>query len=332
MTEDDEFDKAFEGFGEDKPVVATADPAKEGEDKTVVTPPVPPVAPPVVALPKTEEPKEDDAIPPVDPKKEEVTPPAGDAPKKEEGAETPENPETPPAKEEPKPLTLDDVKSVINEVRTEERTSGQALEAATKEVLDAYYPDGLSNVLIDKDSGKELKTPQDVVDASGGQMPIEEAAQWLINEQFKVDQNIAKIRSDAQAIADTTLKFKQDGIEVLKRYEPVFKAYPQLQQKVWNQYKKLVKSDDEKGVILSAPDMREFYDTLLEPYRLAVEYQTGQPGTTPTPPVAPAEAVAPPATPGADDRLDEGGDGGATPPDDPNDFAQQVVKELAKGI
>jgi hypothetical protein len=48
--------------------------------------------------------------------------------------------------------------------------TGRALEDTTNEVMDAYYPDGLSNTLVDQASGKELKTPQDVVDASGGNM------------------------------------------------------------------------------------------------------------------------------------------------------------------
>lgn len=324
MTDEDEFDKAFEGFGDDEPKITppVADPA------------TPPPADPPKVDPPLEEPKKDEEQPkpPVDPAKpiEEEKPPASDEKKPEEGAETPKAPEAPvePIQPEaPKPLTLDDIKGVINEVRTEERTSGQALESATKEVLDAYYPDGLSNTLVDQATGKELKTPQDVVDVTNGQMTTEEAAQWLINEQFKLDQDVNRIRNDAQKVAETTLKFKQDAVEVLQRYEPVFKVYPQLQEKVWNQYNKLVKADVDKGVILSAPDMRDYYDLVLEPYRLAVEYKTGEPGTAPAPP-APA-APAPPA-PGIEDRLDEGGDGGTSPVNDPNDFAQQVKKELAR--
>ncbi len=317
---DDGFDESFKGFGDDPaPVAPPTDPATPPAEPPKADPPAP-----------AEEPKKDEQPPAEPPKKEEGTPPADPEKKPEEGAQPPKAPETPPTPpEEPKPLTEDSLRAIINEVRTEERTSGQAVEAATSEVLEAYYPEGLSNTLTTPE-GKVLKTPQDVVDASGGQMPIEEAAQWLINEQFKLDQDIAKIKSDAKQIAETTLKFKQDGVEVLQRYEPVFKMYPQLQQKVWDQYKKLVKADEAKGVILSAPDMREFYDTVLDPYRLAVEYQTGQAGTAPTG-TPPATPPAPPA-PSADDRLDEGGDGGVTKPNDPNDFAQQVSKELAKGI
>lgn len=324
-TDDDNFDEAFKGFGEDE---APATPP-------VVDPPTPPPAPAAVEPPKAdppkpaEEPKKDDATPPAPtPKEDEGTPPTGDEKKEEDPAKPPTPPETPPAPEEPKPLTEDSIRNIINEVRTEERTSGQALESATAEVMEAYYPDGLSNVLVDQASGKELKTPQDVVDVTNGEMTIEQAASWLMNEQFKLDKDIAKIKEDAKGIAQTTLKFKQDGVEVLQRYEPVFKLYPQLQQKVWDQYKKLVKADEAKNVILSAPDMREFYDTVLEPYRMAVEYQTGQSATAPIP----SETPPPAPKPGSGDRLDEGGDGGTTAPDDPNDFAQQVTKELAKGI
>lgn len=306
------------------------------EDSSTPTPTPPASAEPPKEDPKpAEEPKKDEQ-PPADPeKKEEDAAPTGDAAKPQEdpkpAEDSKETPETPPAPEEPKPLTKDDLQSVINDIRTEERTSGQALETATNDVIEAYYPKGLSNVLVDQNTGKELRTPDDVVAATNGEMSTEEAAKWLMNEQYKLDQEVAKIKSDAKTIAETTLKFKQDGVAVLQRYEPLFKAYPQLQQKIWNQYEKLVKADKEKGVILSAPDMQEFYDTVLEPYQMAYEHANGQPATNPNPPANP-QAPAAPATPSAEDRLDEGGDGGATPPDDPNDFAQQVKKELAKGI
>ena len=76
----------------------------------------------------------------------------------------------------------------------------------------------------------------------------------------------------------------------------------------------------------------EFYDDYLEPYQQAYEFSTKQSATNPvTPPADPAAPVAPP-TPGLNDRLDENGDGGsgAGEVDNPNDFAQQVKKELAK--
>lgn len=283
---------------------------------------------PAPETPKTEDKKPDEPAKPEDSKKEEPeATPAADEKSPEEGGEKPKDPETPAAPEEPKPLTKDDIKEVVQNIRTEERDSGKALDNQLKEVMDAYYPDGLSNVLVDEKTGKELRTPADVV-AVAPDMSMEDAAQWLMNEQFKLDQQVNKIKDDARTIAETNLKFKQDTADILTRYEPLFKAYPAVQTKVWDQYKKLMNVDEAKGVILSAPDMREFYDTMLEPYRLAFEHGKGQPATNP---VAPDSKVETPAAPGADDRLDEGGDGGASPVDDPNDFAQQVTKELEKG-
>lgn len=326
---DDGMDEAFKGFGEDPaPVTPPQDPA---------TPPAQPGAaaePPKADPPKpAEEPKKDDqpATPPQDPNKKEEpgTPPAADEKKPEEGAKPPETPETPPAPEEPKPLTKDDLTSIIRNVQLEERNSGVALENTTKEVLDAYYPEGLSNVLVDQNTGKELRTPQDVVDAAGGDMTTEQAAQWLMNEQYKLDAKVNDIKKDAERIADTTINFKRDSIAVLQKYEPLFKAYPHLQSKAFNLMMKQVKADEQKGVILQAPDVMDLYDTYLEPYQQAFEFANKQSATNPVPPANPA---APPATPGAEDRLDEGGDGGSSPVDDPNDFAQQVGKELAKGL
>lgn len=316
-----------DGFNEDtfKPLETNATPEEPA------TPPAD--QPKADPQPASEEPKKDEQTAPEAPKNDPNAPPADDAKKPEANtppAQDPATPpETPPAPEEPKPITLDDIKAVINDVRTEERTSSQALEAQTKDVLDAYYPDGLSNVLTDS-TGRELRTPQDVVEASNGTMSTEEAAQWLMNEQFKLDKDIEKIKSDATRIAETTLNFKRDAEAALQKYEPLFQAYPHLQQKVFKKLMQQTKADAEKGVILSAPDVMDHYDFYLEPYQLAFEHAKGQPATNPTPP--PAPATPPPATPTADDRLDEGGDGGVSQVDDPNDFAQQVKKELAKGI
>jgi len=326
VTEDQEFDEAFKGFGDD--------PAPVTPPTTDPDPATPPAEPPKEDDKPKETPDGDKSNPTPDnpddttkPGEEESTPsdsnkPVDPAEKPGDGKET-----KPTAPETPQPLTKDDIKEVVSDIRNEERTSGQALETTTNEVLEAYYPDGLSNVLIDESSGKELRSPQDVVEASGGEMTTEAAAQWLMNEQYKLDQSVAKIKEDAKSIAETTLKFKQDGVAVLEKYEPLFKAYPQVQQKVWDQYKKLVKADEAKGVILSAPDMADFYDTMLEPYRMAFELGKDKPATNPTAPTTPE-----PPKPSAEDRMDEGGDGGTTAPDDPNDFPQQVTKELAKGI
>lgn len=281
--------------------------------------------------PKEEAPKEESK--PSDDKKEEPpkeapaegTPPASpDDKKPEEGAKPPETPETPP--EPAQPLTKDDVTSIIRDLQTSERTSGKELETTTKEVLDAYYPDGLSNTLVDEKSGRELRTPADVVEASGGSMSTEEAAQWLMNEQFKLDQQVAQIKNQAKEIAETTVNFKRDSMTVLQKYEPLFKWQPTLQKKAFDLMMKQVKVDEKRGVILSAPDVMDLYDTYLEPYQQAYVFANNQSPTNPTP--NPNE----PPKPTAEDRMDISGDGGPAPVDDPNDFAQQVTKELAKGL
>lgn len=320
--DDDNFDEAFKGFGDDD---APATPP-------VTDPATPPATPGAAAEPpKTEEPKPADEPKkpeePAKPTEEDPATPPEDK-KTEEGAKPPETPETPPAPEAPQPLTKDDVTTIIRDLQTNERNSGKELETTAKEVLDAYYPEGLSNILVDEASGKQLRTPQDVVDASGGQMSMDDAAQWLMNEQFKLDQSLAKIKDDARTIAETTVNFKRDSMTVLQKYEPLFKAYPHLQKKVFDKLMKQVKVDNERNVILSAPDVMEHYDDYLEPYQLAFEHSTGTSSTAPTPPATPE-----PPKPTAEDRMDEGGDSSSgSDADDPNDFAQQVSKELAKGI
>lgn len=321
MQDDDGFDKAFqEGVEVEEPTTPPVDPPKDdpvqeggGKDDPEPTDPKKPEEPTL------EEPK----------KTEEETPPASDEGKPPATPKPPEDPEAPPTPpaEEPKPLTRDDVTSILTDIRSEERNSGKEVETATEEVMKAYYPDGVSNVLIDKTSGKELKSPQDVVDVTNGQMGMEEAAQWLMNEQFKLDQDVKSIKDDARRIAENTISFKRDSINALKKYEPLFKWQPSLQKKVFDRLMSQVKADDKKGVILSAPDVMDHYDFYLEPYQQAYEYSQNKPATNPVPSDQP-----PAPKPSAEDRMDDGGDAGATPPNDPNDFAQQVKKELAKGI
>lgn len=314
--------KALEG----EPAANRAD-----DDAAAVTPPAP-VTPPVVDPPAVPTP------PVVDPAKEdpkpgEETPPAVD-PKPGEEPKPGETPPAPAPKEEeaeaPQPVTKDDVTGIINQLRQDERASVKELEAQTNEVIEAYYPEGLSKVLIDGETGKELRTPQDVVDASGGTMELDAAAKWLLNEQHKVNNQVEEIQESARKIAETTVNFKHDGVAVLQKYKPLFEGlkdkYPHLQDKVFTKLMEQVKVDKEKGVILSSPDVVQFYDDYLEPYKERFEEVTNQSATAAAPPPPT------PPKPTADDRLDEHGDGGLSPVNDPNDFAQQTKKELDKGI
>lgn len=332
QTSENEFGKDLaDAFAADEEAAnPTTPPAKSDDDAP--TPPAP-------DAPKVEEPKKDDPANPEDPNKKEEpgTPPTDPEKKPEDGTTPPTDPKAPASEEEPvtpQPLTQDDLTQALKKIQDDARVSGQDLKQATNEVMEAYYPEGLSNVLVDQSTGKELRTPQDVVDAAratGGDMSMEEAAQWLINEQFKLDKNLDGIRKQAETIAETTVTFKTNSMAALQKYEPLFKAYPQLQSKVFDKMMKQVKADEAKGVILQAPDPLEFYDDYLEPYQQAYEHSTNKSATNPvTPPVNPT--APPPATPGQGDRMDEGGDGGLSPVDDPNDFAQQVSKELSKGM
>lgn len=333
--EDDGFtEEAFkklsgEGDAPATPAAPVVDPPKDP------TPPVPAPA----ADPKKEEDKPDadkdkptGTQPDGTPKPGEEKPTPSDSDKPADPAEkpgdgTPPKPATPEEPVAPQPLTKSDVESVVSNLLNTERASGKELETTTKEVLDAYYPDGLSNVLVHQGTGKELRTPQDVIDVTNGEMTTEQAAQWLMNEQHKLDVDVANIKNQAKEVAETTLNFKRDSMTVLQKYEPLFKAYPHLQRKSFDLMMKQVKVDKERNVILSAPDVIDLYDTYLEPYQQAFEYSTNKPATAPTP--NPNE----PAKPTAEDRMDENGDGtGASEVDDPNDFAQQVKKELAKPL
>lgn len=243
------------------------------------------------------------------------------APPNEKGEEPETPPETPsePVEPEPaKPLTADEVRSIVSDIRRDEQVANKSQQALTDDIVRAYYPQGLSNTLIDDATGRELKTPQDVVDVSGGNMTMEEAAQWLMNEQYKLDRQVAEIKESARGLAEVNSNFREGAVRVIEKYQAIFDKWPQLQNKIYKNYMKTVKMDSEKDLILSAPDIEEYYEAVMEPYVLAHQFSQKQ-----TPPSSPPPVGIPDAPKqSAEDRMDVSGDGGVEKQvnkDDPDD-------------
>lgn len=235
----------------------------------------------------------------------------------------PATPPAEPAKPETKPLTAEEVRQIIAERDDQTRSAAKAVDEEEQQILRTYYPQGLSNVLVDEKSGREIRTPQDVVELSGGEMTVEEAAQWLMNEQTKLDRSIADIKQSARELAETNYNFKEGATRVMTKYAPIFDKYPALQRKIYDGYMKQVKMDNEKDLILSAPDIEDYYATVMEPYVMAFNYsQKG--ATAPAAPAAPSagQPKIPESKQTAADRLDitgDGGSGGGDNAPDPND-------------
>lgn len=328
MAENEDFMKALASDFSEEEITENPSNTPPADDPKQDDPATPPASDD-----KAEEPKKDDPENPADPNKkdeEPENPPADPAKPAQEDPAKVEDPATPPAADEPKPLTEEGVLRLLDKARTEEQNSNKVLRETFDEVLGAYYPEGLSNVLVDQSTGKELRTPQDVVNASGGEMSMEDAAQWLLNKQYELDQSIQDIKRQAAQVTETTVNFKRDAMAAVQKYSDLFKAYPDLnlQEKTFNLMMQQVQADVEKGVIIKAPDVMDLYDTYLEPYAKAFEFSQ----QNPTPPAADPATPPAPATPTINDRLDEGSDGGESPVDDPTNFAQQVTKELAGGL
>lgn len=232
---------------------------------------------------------------------------------------------------EPKPLTEDNLRSIISELRQEEHDSTKQFDDVYKDIQSRYYPDGISRVLTDTVTGREIRTAQDVIELSGNpDLTIEEAERWRLVAQAKLDSQVAEIEATTRNIAEQTIALDRGAQRVQEKYGELFKAYPALERKITAQYLKTVKIDKDTSAILSAPnDIVEYYDFALEPYQLAFEASKSGNGGGTTPPVAPP-VIPPIATPpNKDDRLDEHGDGGASDDDDdPNDFEAQLRKEF----
>lgn len=234
--------------------------------------------------------------------------PAEEPTKEPEAPKEPEQPAETPKEEPPKHLTLDDIKTVINDVRSSERDSYKSVESLKEEILTAYLPEGLPKVVTDEE-GREYHTPQDVikaVEAKGGEISFEEAHQWLLNEDYKLQKSRQDYIDNAQQLAEVNANFRNGGIRVLEQYASLFEKMPAVQQKVYKNYMKAVKWDEDKGIILSAPDIEEYYADYLEPYLAAHADELSK---DPTPPPAP-EPKPKEAKPSIEDRMDETGDGG----------------------
>lgn len=307
-TDDDGFEKAFAGIEVESAEEQQKPEAEEKPEEKVEEPEQKPEEKPEEVKTEDDEEKTEE-----DDKPEPTTEPKPEEKPVEEVQE-----------EAPKPLTKEDVTSIISDLQNRERSSTKELDTVKQDVMNAYYPDGLSNVLIDKNSGKELRTPQDVVDASNGQMSVEEASQWLMNEQYKLDQDVKEIKDNIEKVAETTITFKRDAEQALTKYDALFKARPDLQKKVFDKLMENVQADTEKGVIIKAPDVMDHYDFYLQPYMEQFTQMQEKPQPAPEP--------APQPKPSVEDRMDETGDGGLSEVNDPNDFAQQVKKELSKGL
>lgn len=246
--------------------------------------------------------------PPEVPKTE--APATPDVPTVAEGAST--TPEQPT--EAAKPLTADEVRTILADIDTQKRDNDKALADAEQDVIKAYYPDGLPTVLIDEGTGKELRSAQDVVDAAaaqGNEMTIDQAAQWLMKEQATFDKNMADIKQSAKDLAETNYNFKQGIIKVTTDYKDIFEKYPALQAKVYNNYMKAVKIDEKKDLVLTAPDIEDYYRDFMEPYVMAFGYQPkAAPTAAPAPVATPAAPAIPESKQTAADRMDIGGDAG----------------------
>lgn len=258
----------------------------------------------------------------VEPEVKEAEPVEEDKPEpetKEEEPEASEEKSEPEAKEpveEEKPETSvkEDLKSILNDIRNEETTSKKEIDSTYNEVIETYYPDGLSNVLVDK-SGEEIKTIEDVIRLSGDTLTAEEAGRWLLNEQQQLNQRIEQEKTKARDIAETNISFVKSSNRVLDRYKDVFTKHPDVQARVYEQFMKTVQMDKQHNIIISAPvDIEEFYSIAL------AGYENAPTAVQPTP--APKQT--------ASDRLDVSGDGGEGEVDDPNDFEQQIRKEFSK--
>jgi len=263
---------------EDKPI--------EGEAVTppVETPPVetPPVVPPtdddveenwdealddVLGTGKKEAPKTDDDEK-TDEEKEAEAKAIADA-KAIEDAKVNPAPVAPPTMAE---IARDAIKEA-DTYRTEMETNRKAYH---QEVIDTLYPEGVNRQLMDA-NGKPINGVSDlkklVNPETNEYFTSEEAGEYLLDAQQKLNKELAEFDGGIDKIVDTNISLFDGAKRINAEYGELIKALPQEAQKIKDAYMKTqLVLHPKTGIIIGAKmPIEEFYELAFAPYKKVAE-------------------------------------------------------------
>jgi len=170
-----------------------------------------------------------------------------------------------------KHTTKDDIKEALREMEQEKELSAENRNELRSEVIKEMFPDGIDKKLYDS-AGDEIKGIDDVTKLinpkTGDYFTDEEAAQWLMDSNKKLNDDVAQLEAYADEIVDTNISLKDGADRVAELYGDVLEQFPEVADKLLDAYSRTLQKDEKTGIITKAPvDVVEFYAMALAPYK-----------------------------------------------------------------
>ena len=184
-----------------------------------------------------------------------------------------------PADDEPeeKPATREEIKAALRELDQEKQTASDTRSQLKNEVLETLYPEGIDRQLRDAD-GDPITGIEDLTKLinpkTNDYFTDEEAAQWLLGAQQKLNQDIEQMENYAYEVADTNLTLKEGTDYIQEKMGDVLAAFPEVADQLLEAYTATLVKDPKTGVIIKAPvDVVKFYSVALKPYQAQLTAQ-----------------------------------------------------------
>lgn len=195
--------------------------------------------------------------------------------KREDGAA--DDPEDDGEKPVSEPLSKDSIKEALRELNAEDKARTSELGTLKNEVIEALYPEGLDRQLRDSD-GDPITGIEDLTKlvnpATNEYFTDEEAGQWLLSNQQKLNRDIENIEKYAAEVADTHIALR-DGTERVKEvYGEFLEKNPDIADELMSAYDATLVKDEKSKLIIKAPvDVVTFYSVALKGHMAAVSKQ-----------------------------------------------------------
>lgn len=159
------------------------------------------------------------------------------------------------------------IKEALRELNVETTEASTKRDALKQEVIEKLFPEGIDTQLRDSDGDpitgiedlKKLENPK-----TGELFTDEEAAQWLLSAQQKLNKDREEIENYAVQVAETYLEVQQGAERVQKVYGEILEKDPELADRLVAAYDRTLIKDPKTNIILKAPlDVVEFYEVAL---------------------------------------------------------------------
>lgn len=190
--------------------------------------------------------------------------------------------EEPAAKDEPEEryAPKDAIKEALKELELESRRDNEVKSQLKDAVLERLYPEGIDRQLRDSD-GDPIRGIDDLMQLenpkTGGLFTEDEAGQWLLSAQQKLNTEVEKMESYAERVVEVDANLRDGANRVEQVYGEILTKHPEVADRIQEQYSKTMVRDPNSGLIIDMPvDIVEFYATALSGYSEAEQLRQQQ--------------------------------------------------------